>query len=138
LEHVDTELEEFLSWADTFVELADEVDFDDITGEGTEISRGVVVVDLNALELTLDLTGVDVVVSYFLRNEVTSPHSHTVVVNSDELVVSVVEELDLVSNVHADGVAAHSLTSLNLPDDEVVVVLTSEGSQVLLVLREAE
>ena len=109
-------MEELLSWADTFVELADEVDFDDITCEGTEVSRGVVVVDLNALELTLDLTGVDVVVSHFLRNEVTSPHSHTVVVNSDELVVSVVEELNLVGDVRANSVSANSLARFNFPN----------------------
>jgi len=37
LKDVDTELEKHLGWADSLVELTDEVDFDNITGEGAEV-----------------------------------------------------------------------------------------------------
>jgi hypothetical protein len=46
--------------------------------------------------------------------------------------------LDLVGSVGANGVAAESLAGLNIPNDEGVVVLATEGSEVLLVLREGE
>lgn len=109
LENVDSELEESLGWSDSLVKLADKINLDNITSEGTQIGRGVIIVDFDALELTLDLTSVDVVVSNLLGNEVASPDSHTVVVDSDEFVVGVVEEFDLVSNVHTNGVTADSL-----------------------------
>ena len=138
LKHVDTLLEELFGWANTFVELTDKVNLDNVTGKSTEVSRGVIGVDLNALELSLDLASVDVVEVHLLGNEVAGPHAHTVVVDGDELVVDVVEELDLVGYIHADGVAADSLAGLDLPDHKVVVVLATQGSQVLLVLREGE
>jgi hypothetical protein len=109
LQNVYTELEKLLGWADSLVELADEVDLDDITGEGAEVGRGIVGVDLNALELTLNLASVNIVVSNLLGNKVASPDSHAVVVDSDELVVGVVKEFDLVGDIHTDGVTAHSL-----------------------------
>ena len=55
-QRVDAELEELLGGADALVELADEVNLDNVTGEGAEVGRGVIGVDLNALELTLDLS----------------------------------------------------------------------------------
>jgi hypothetical protein len=109
LEHVNTELEQHLGWADSLIQLADEIDLNNITGEGTKVGRGIIGVDLNALELTLNLASVNIVVSNLLSNEVASPDSHAVVVNSNELVVGVVKEFDLVGNIHTDGVTAHSL-----------------------------
>lgn len=107
-------MEETLGWANSLVELTDEVDLDDVTGKGTEVSAGVVRVDLNALVLSLDLTGVDVLEANLLGNEVAGPDSDSVVVDGDELVVGTVEEFNLVGDIHTDIVAADGFTGLNL------------------------
>jgi len=131
-------LEETLGWANSLVELTNEVDLDDVSGKGTEVSAGVVRVDLNALVLSLDLTGVDVLEANLLGNEVAGPDSDSVVVDGDELVVGAVEEFNLVGDIHTDIMAADGFTGLNIPNGERVVILTSEGGEVLLVLGERE
>lgn len=94
--------------------------------------------DSNALVNTLDLSHVDVLVENFFVLEVDSPNTDTVVVDSDEFLVSVVEESDLVGDVHADSVSNNSFARLDFPDNQLVVVLSAERSQKLLVLGEVE
>lgn len=113
-QHVDTLLEKTFGGSDSLVELAGKVDLDDVTSEGSEVSGAVIRADYNALVLSLNLTGVDVVESNLLGDEITGPNSDTVVVNGDEFVVGVVEEFNLVGDVHADLVSANSLAGLNL------------------------
>ena len=70
--------------------------------------------DGNALVNTLDLSHVDVLVENLFVCEVDSPNADTVVVDSDEFLVSVVEESDLVGDVHADSVSNNSFARLDL------------------------
>ena len=51
---------------------------------------------------------------YLLGNEVTGPDSHSIVVDSDEFAVGIVEELNLVSDIHTDVMAADGFSGLNL------------------------
>jgi len=59
-------------------------------------------------------------------------------VDGDKLVVGVVEEFDLVGNVHADVVPDKSFTALDVPDNQLVVVLATERSHVALISGEGE
>lgn len=70
--------------------------------------------DSNAVVDTLDLSHVDVLVEDFLLDKVDSPDADTVVVDSDEFLVGVVEESDLVGNVHANSVSDNSFSRFNL------------------------
>ena len=94
--------------------------------------------DGNALVDTFDLTHVDVLVQNLLVNKVHSPDADTVVVDSDEFLVGVVVESDLVGDVHADTVSDNSFARLDFPNDKLVVVLSAKRSQELLVLGEVE
>lgn len=58
--------------------------------------------------------------------------------DSDELIVGVVEEFNLVGHVHADRVSDKSFTAFNVPDDQLVIILPTERSHVLLIGRERE
>lgn len=113
-QHIDTLLEKALGGANTLVEAALKVDFNDVTSQSTEVRTGVGGVNANALVLALNLTHVDVLVSYLLGNEVAGPDTEAVVVDRDQLVVGGVEERDLVGNVHAHGVAANGFAALDL------------------------
>jgi hypothetical protein len=84
------------------------------------------------------LTHVDVLVQNLLVNKVHSPDADTVVVDSDEFLVGVVVESDLVGNVHANTVSDNSFARLDFPNDKLVVVLSAKRSQELLVLGEVE
>jgi len=84
------------------------------------------------------LSHVDVLVEDFLVNKVDSPDADTVVVDCDEFLVGVVEESDLVGNVHADSVSNNSFSRLNFPNDKLVVVLSAKRCQKLLVLGKVE
>ena len=64
--HVDALLEEAFGWADSLVELADEIDLDNITSERTEVGSRVVGSNFDALVLSLDLAGVNVLEGNFL------------------------------------------------------------------------
>ena len=114
LEDIDTLLEETLGWANSLVELTNKVNLNNVSGEGTEVSTRIVRVDFNALVFSLDLTSVDVLETNLLCNEVAGPDSDAVIVDSDELVVGAVEELNLVGDIHTDIVSADSFSGLNL------------------------
>jgi len=68
-----------------------------------------------------------------LLNEVTLPCSDTIVVNGEALGGCVVEEANFVCNIHANWISNQSFAALNIPDNERVVVLATEGSEVLFV-----
>jgi hypothetical protein len=59
-------------------------------------------------------------------------------VDGHQLVVGLVVELDLVGDVHADGVTTDSFARINLPDNELVVILSTERCQVLLIRGEGK
>jgi hypothetical protein len=58
--------------------------------------------------------------------------------DGNELLVGVVEESDLVGDVHANSVSADSFATDSFPDYELVVILATERSQVLLVVGERQ
>ena len=60
------------------------------------------------------MTHVDVLESDFLCNQINGPDANAVVVDSDQLGVGVVEESNLVCDVHTDWVAAESLSCFDL------------------------
>jgi hypothetical protein len=51
------------------------------------------------------LAHIDVLEGDFFGNKVDSPNSNAVVMNSDELRVCVVEESDLVGNIHTNWIS---------------------------------
>jgi len=54
-------------------------------------------------------------------------------VDGEELIVGVVEEDDLIGDVHANWVANECFASRDVPDDELVVILAAERGQELLI-----
>ena len=74
----------------------------------------------------------------FLGNEVDIPDFHTVVIDAEQLGIGVVEEFDLVCGVSSNGVSANSFSSFNVPDNELIIVLTSERSQVSFIKGEGK
>lgn len=71
-------------------------------------------------------------------DEIAVPGSDAVVVDCKAFVRSLVEELDLVGSVHSNGVSNERFSTLNIPDNERVVILTPQGGEVLLVGGETE
>jgi len=79
------------------------------------------------------LTHVDILVQNFLRNEVDVPETESIVVDGDKLIVGVVEEFNLVSDVHSNVVSDKGFTGLDVPNNQLVVILATERSHVALV-----
>jgi len=138
LDSVNTLREKSLGWSNSLEKAFVEGDLNNISSacseEGVHIGR----VDSNAGVVSLDLSHVDVLVENLLGDEVDVPESESIVVDSDELVVGVVEEFNLVSNVHTNGVTNEGLAGLNIPDNELVIILATERSHVAFVSREGE
>lgn len=130
--------EESLGWANSLEEAFVERDLNNISSACSEEGVHVGGVNGDASVVTLDLAHVDVLVENLLGDEVDVPEAESVVVDSDELVVSVVEELNLVSNVHSDVMSDKGFAALDVPDDELVIVLATEGGHVALVSREGQ
>ena len=66
---------------------------------------------------TLDVAEVNIRELDFLCNEVNVPDFKTVVVDAEELLISVVIKFDLVCSACSDWVAANGFSSFNVPDD---------------------
>jgi len=60
------------------------------------------------------LSHVDILVENLLGDKVNIPETETIVVDGDELIVGVVEEFDLVSDVHSNVVSDEGFTGLDL------------------------
>jgi len=84
------------------------------------------------------LSHVDVLVENLLGDEVDVPETESVVVDGDKLIVGVVEEFNLVGDVHADVMSNKSFTALDVPNNQLVIVLATERSHVALVGREGK
>ena len=95
-------LEEDVSWSNSLEESAIEADLDDITSESAHESTSVVRGDSDALESSLDLAHLEVLIEDLLLDVVDVPDADTIVVNGNEVVGRVVVEADLVSDVHTD------------------------------------
>jgi len=61
-----------------------------------------------------------------LINQINSPAADAIVVDGNQLGVSGVEEFNLIGYVHTDWVSADCFSSLDIPNDELTVVLTTE------------
>jgi len=114
LHAVDAHGEEAVARADTLEEAALEVDFDDVASEGAHESTAVIGRDDHALIDALDLAQLQVLVENFLLAVVDVPDADAVVMDSHELLAGVVEEGDLVGNVHANGMANNRLSAHSL------------------------
>lgn len=114
LHAVDTLREEAVARADALEEAALKVDLNDITSESTEERAGVIRGDADALVDALDLAHGEVLVEDLLLGVVDVPDADAVVVDGHELLAGVVEEGDLVSDVHADGMATDGLSAHSL------------------------
>ena len=99
---VDAELEEHVARADSLEESAVEADLDDVTGGSAHERTGVIRCDLDALEPSLDLAHLQVLVEDLLLDVVDIPDADAVVVDGDEVVGRVVVEADFIGDVHAN------------------------------------
>jgi len=134
LDGVDSEGEQTFGRAAPLEQHGGQGNLNDVTGSSSQQSVRVIGSDGDALVDSLYLAHVDVLVEDLLLLEIDSPDADTVVVNGDELLVGIVEESDLVSHVHADTVSDNSFAGLDIPNDQLVIVLAAERSQILLVL----
>mmetsp|Transcript_17904 Transcript_17904/g.22484 ORF Transcript_17904/g.22484 Transcript_17904/m.22484 type:complete len:328 (-) Transcript_17904:550-1533(-) len=114
LHAVDTLGEKAVARANALEKAALEVDLNDIASEGSEERAGVIGSDDNALVDALDLSHGHVVVQDLLLRVVDVPNADAVVVNGHKLLARVVEEGDLVGDVHANSVAANGFSTHSL------------------------
>lgn len=130
---VDALREEAFGWPDALEELSFKGDLQDITGFGSQISKLIGLVDDASGEDSLDMAEVDIGELDFLCDEVHVPDLETIVVDAEQLGVSVVIKLDLVCCACSDWVSTNGFSAFNIPDNELVVVLPTEGGEVALV-----
>jgi len=138
LHAVDALGEELVAWADTLEESALEVDLDDVASERAHEGTRIIGSNHNALVNSLNLAHGEVLEQDFLLSVVDVPDADTIVVDGDQLLIRVVEESDLIGNVHAYIVTADCFSALSFPDNELVVVLAAERRQVIFVVGERE
>lgn len=135
---IDSLLEKSLGWANSLEELSLKGYFNDIAGFGAKVGNRVSLINDACREDTLDVAHVHIRELDLLGYKVDVPDLDSVVVNAKQLCVGVVEEPDLVSGVSSDWISTDGLSCLNVPDNQLVVVLSSERSKVALVEREGE
>ena len=111
---VDALREKLVAWADALEESALEVDLNDIAGECAHEGTRVVWGDHNALINSLDLAHSEVLEQDFLLCVVNIPDTDAIVVDCDQLLIRVVEECDLIGNVHAYIVTADCFSTFSL------------------------
>jgi len=126
LQAVDTLGEESVLRADALEKSTVQVDLNDITSEGAEVSGLVIRRDGNALVDSLDLAQSEVLEEDFLLGVVDVPDADSVVVDGDKFLIGVVVESDLVGDVHANGVTTNGFSTDGFPDYELVVILAAE------------
>ena len=115
LHAVDTLREKDALWANSLEKSGRlEGDLNDIASEGAHVSTRVIRGDDNTLVDSLDLAHVEVLEDELLSHVVDLPDSDSVVVDSDKALTCVVEEGDLVGDVHANSVATDGLARLSL------------------------
>jgi hypothetical protein len=119
-------LEKSLVWANSLEELSIKGDFNDIAGFGAKIGGRVRLVDDAGRENTLDVSHVHIRELDLLGYEVDVPDSDGVVVNAKQFCVGVVKEPDLVGGASSDWISANGLTGLDIPDNQLVIILSSE------------
>ena len=98
-------MEKSLSGSNSFEETLVKADLNDISSESSKVGNTVIRGDNDALVNSLDLTHSEILVENLLLDEIAVPNTDTVVVDSNDVVVGVVEESDLVCDVHANRVA---------------------------------
>lgn len=114
LHAVDALREQSVAWADAFEEAALKVNLDDIASQSAEVSAGIVRSDDDALVNSLDLAHGEVLEENFLLAVVDVPDADAVVMDGDDLLAGVVEEADLVGNVHAHIMTADGISTFSL------------------------
>ena len=106
--------EESVSRSDSLEQTALEINLNNITSQGTHESARVIRGNNNALVNSLDLAHCEVLEEDLLLDIVDVPDADTIVVNSHEVIVCVVEESNFVSDVHTNGMATDSFSTFGL------------------------
>ena len=114
LHTVDSLGEQSVGWADTLEESAIEVDLNDITSECTHVGTLVVGGNADALVDSLDGAHGEILEQNLLLGVVDVPDADAIVVDGHQLFSGVVEEGDLVGDVHANGVSTDCLSTISL------------------------
>jgi len=138
LDAVDTLLEQMVLGTNTLVKVVLKIDAHNVTGLCTNESIFIIRGDAAANVLSFNLIGEDLGVLDLLSNKVEVPVADSKVVNGDTLGSSVVVEANLVGNVHTNGVSNDGFAAFNLPNDESVVVLSTERCQELVSMAEGQ
>ena len=111
---VDALREESLSWANPLEEVVGQGDLNDISSLGSQVGEGVSWVNDAANEDSLDGVHENLVVLHLLLDEVAVPGSDAVVVDGEALGGGVVEEANLVGDIHANWISNKCFAALDL------------------------
>ena len=115
-----------------------ELDADDVAGGGADVGIEITRFDDDAAELAtnsaeVDIGGVDLAIG-----EVYIPHTEHAVSSGDKLVTRVVEEGEAQAKLVGGRTTTKGTTGVQVPNDESVVILTTDGGEVLLIGAEGE
>ena len=135
---VDALREEALRGPELLEERALQTHLDDVARARAQVRERVRRVDDGAREDALQLAEVDVRARDLLVHQVRRPDPRRIVVHAKQLVLLIVIEFDLVHDVVSDGLSANRLARSQIPNNERVIVLTTDGSEVEFVAREGE
>jgi len=125
IDAVDSLWEESLIWSNPLEQVSLKWNLYDITSLGSEIGKRVSWINDATSENSLDLVHENLIVLNLLLNEIAVPGSNTEVVDGQALWGGIVEEADLVGDVHTNWVSNQSFAALNIPDNERVVILAT-------------
>lgn len=114
LDGVDTLWEKFSCWTNSFEEVMLEWDFNNVSSFCSDVSVCVSRVNDEACEYSFDLCHKNLIVLYFLLDEITIPSPQTIIMNSQTFRRSCIEECNFVGNVHTNWVSNKCLSTLNL------------------------
>ena len=95
-------MEELVAWTNSLEKSTIEIDLDDVTGDSTQESTSVVGSDRDALEPSLDLAHLKVLVEDLFLDVVDIPDANAVIVDGHEVVGRIVVEADFIGNVHTN------------------------------------
>lgn len=132
LDALDALREESFSGTESLKDLLLEGDLHDVTSLGAEVGVRVSGVDHAAGEDTLDLVGEDLGVLHLLLDEVEVPRADAIVVDGEALARRVVEEANLVGDVHANRVSNERLAAFNLKTQIKFKSVARRGQNIII------
>jgi hypothetical protein len=114
------------------------VDLHDVSSFSTNVGELICGINNAAGENTLDLVSENVSIFNLLLNEIKIPSTETIRVDCQTLGGRRVEEANFVCNVHTNRVTNEGFAAFNIPNDNGVIVLSTEGSKMLLIVGERQ